>query len=204
MAISDLHGHLPEIEPCDLLLIGGDICPDGPLAGRWLDLKFRPWLKSIPAKQVIGIGGNHDFVFQGTNGMEALELPWTYLEDSSITVSGLKIYGSPWVPKLKSWAFYKSNEDLKTYWDDVAECDILMSHGPPYGFGDLSGFSGFFEHAGCKALYDNLKRIKPKALVTGHIHEAYGLYHAQGVDIYNASHMTINYDPLNQPVEIKL
>lgn len=39
-AVSDLHGHLPAIPECDLLLIAGDVCPDFNTA--LVDEAYRP------------------------------------------------------------------------------------------------------------------------------------------------------------------
>ena len=56
-AVSDLHGNLPEIEPCDLLLVAGDICPvrDHSLGAQceFLDAPFRAWLGRVPAAHVV-------------------------------------------------------------------------------------------------------------------------------------------------------
>src|SRR2546430_15423242 len=96
---ADLHGNLPEIPPCDLLLIAGDI---GPIASNkdcanWLDNIFRVWLVDLYPTPVIGIGGNHDFIFKAAYGRGIVNsLPWTYLEDSGTSVKGLNIWGSPW------------------------------------------------------------------------------------------------------------
>lgn len=64
-AISDLHGFLPEIEPCDLLLICGDIMPlniqsNMPASEKWLDEVFIPWIDNQPIDQAILIAGNHE------------------------------------------------------------------------------------------------------------------------------------------------
>lgn len=70
VALSDQHGHLPEIEPCDLLIVAGDVCPDrvgGALAEHhpskqktWFDQHVRPWLAASPAVNKILTWGNGD------------------------------------------------------------------------------------------------------------------------------------------------
>src|SRR3990167_5496213 len=103
IAISDFHGQLPEIKDCDLLLIAGDICPlehdrDLNWCLKWLDKEYREWLKALSARgiDVVGIAGNHDFVFESrAEDIAALDLPWIYLENSSCEVNGVEIYGTP-------------------------------------------------------------------------------------------------------------
>lgn len=75
VAISDLHGRLPEVPMCDLLLIAGDVCPDckgtaipafRPLVAErqlvWLREVFSPWLTRQPCGHVVMCWGNHDYV----------------------------------------------------------------------------------------------------------------------------------------------
>ena len=75
VGVSDLHGMLPEIPPCDLLLIGGDITPVTnhaiPFQAEWLDTTFRRWLEQAPARKVVGVAGNHDYIFQDMPGAAA-------------------------------------------------------------------------------------------------------------------------------------
>lgn len=74
-ATSDLHGILPEIEPCELFFICGDIMPlsvqlNMPASLEWLKTEFIPWANNLPCKHVIFIAGNHDFWFERNGGME--------------------------------------------------------------------------------------------------------------------------------------
>ena len=74
VALSDQHGFLPEIPRCDLLIIAGDICPDGfgqqfamdapELQKAWFDHTIRPWLARAPATRTILTWGNHDWCGQ--------------------------------------------------------------------------------------------------------------------------------------------
>lgn len=65
IAISDLHGSLVDINPCDLLLICGDSVdlhkqryPRD--CYRWYKQKFKPWANSLPCDKVLFIAGNHE------------------------------------------------------------------------------------------------------------------------------------------------
>lgn len=51
-ALSDLHGHLPKIEPCELVLLAGDIVPlniqfDNAASTLWFLDEFTKWIDSL-------------------------------------------------------------------------------------------------------------------------------------------------------------
>jgi Icc-related predicted phosphoesterase len=220
---SDLHGALPEIPECDLLLVGGDVCPDFMGGGNrpsrdhgaheqayWLGTKFRKWLNEVPAAQIVGIAGNHDFVFEH-KFLVPLGLRWTYLEDTACDVAGLKIHGIPWVPNLPFWAFHARDEVLALAYQQIQPCDILLSHGPPYGFLDEAPSkygSRAGENVGSKAAVLAIAKNRPSFFVCGHIHEGYGrtshTYKRNTTHIINCAHMDGGYNPVNPPVVIDL
>lgn len=208
IATADLHGNLPyNVPECDLLLIAGDVCPLADHSHhhqrRWLQRKFATWLERQPARHIVGIAGNHDFVMESDPAL-ALGLPWTYLLGSSVTIEGLRVHGLPWVPNLRRWAFHASDEALATRYDMIpANTDLILSHGPPRGYGDF--VNGSLESAGAVAANWALERTSAGAFVCGHIHEGYGAYrHPSGAWVYNVAHCTEFYDPINPPVEVVL
>src|SRR5687768_2713638 len=91
VAISDLHGNLPDnIPECDLLLVGGDICPyyDHSMMTQavWLSRKFADWVRRLPAKEVVVIAGNHDLIFERQPALiKSLkrDFPFVYLQDEA-------------------------------------------------------------------------------------------------------------------------
>lgn len=142
VATSDFHGFLPEIPACDLLLIGGDICPvenhDRKFQAEWLRGEFCDWLNDMPAyTQVVAVGGNHDFVLQDSRKFQK-QLPWHLLYDEVFeTVSDLKIWASPMSPTFGNWAFMRDDRGLGELWETIPrDIDILMVHGPMHGYGD--------------------------------------------------------------------
>jgi len=123
-----------------------------------------------------------------------------YLEDSSIEICGLKIYGTPWQPEFSGWAFNlpRGSQCLKRWNNIPTDTDILITHTPPLGFGDLCSTG---VRAGCVDLLRSVqKRIKPKYHIYGHIHEGYGVRSDGKILFINASTCDINYLPCNPPV----
>jgi Icc-related predicted phosphoesterase len=227
--VSDTHGELPEIPKCDLLIHAGDIAPDyireyydrrarklkvdkgDQRQSNWLRGPFCDWLEDVPAEQVIGIGGNHDFALEQA-GLIPENLRWTYLKDETVEVDGLRVHGTPWVPNLPFWAFYASDDALNARASGIpAGLDFLVSHGPPYGYlddvraGSKRG-NMLPMHVGDRWLTMNLERIGAKYLVCGHIHEGYGRTRCNksGTEILNVSYMDETYNPINAPVVLDL
>lgn len=203
-ATSDLHGALPDIPECDLLLLAGDICPDfgghyvSTMQSDWLKEQFGSWLEQIPAKNVVGIAGNHDFVFE-RRSLIPNGLRWTYLQDTSVQVEHLLIHGTPWVPNLPFWAFFKTSVGLERTYEQTPLCDILLTHGPPFGYLDFCG-----QHVGSIACYDTIKRVKPTYSICGHVHEGFGRCELPDTTLLNVSLKDEYYQIVNPVVEFDL
>jgi Icc-related predicted phosphoesterase len=191
----------------DLLIHAGDIMSSGydPDAIE----NFCTWFSSQPHPNKVVTPGNHDRFCQ-TYPDEVLEIfnqysDIHYLVDDCCTISGLKIYGSPWQPWFYDWAFnLQRGKEIAEKWklipDDV---DILITHGPPYGIRDKVRRDGL--NVGCEDLLDRLQQLSNLKLhVFGHIHEAYGALTKNGITYVNASICTLQYYPLNKPVVVEV
>ncbi len=207
--ISDSHNQhkkivLPE---ADAIIHAGDISG----MGREHEvIEFLNWFSTIGNFQHrIMISGNHDWLFQ-LNKTLAKEIlskypNVIYLEDSEVTINGLRIYGTPWQPTFFNWAFnVNRGEEIKKYWDMIPSngIDILVTHGPPADILDLCDHGG---RVGCEDLLNRIKEIKPLANLFGHIHHSHGIVEKDGTLFINASVLNDDYRMVFKPhlIEIK-
>lgn len=217
IATSDLHGDLPlDVPECDLFIVAGDSAPVRgshavDVQSLWFVKEFVPWLKDVPAKHKVLIGGNHDFFMDQKETFDRLlkliDLPENihYLRDSSVEIDGLNLYGFPWVPNLPTWAFHADRPTLQDKIDKIPDStDILISHGPPDGILDEVLYA-HYPHVGCPFMPDQVnRRIKPALYVCGHIHESYGTEEIGDTLYANVAHMDREYEPVNPMVEFNL
>ena len=130
-----------------------------------------------------------------------------YLENSSIDIEGIKIWGSPITPSFGyGWAFNKDRGyDISQVWNTIPmDTDMVITHGPIYGYCDRT--SNTNTNVGCADLYHRLHEVKPHLHFSGHIHEAYGWkqipYKDEWGDIYafNGCSCNLRYEVYNPPI----
>ena len=194
--ISDTHRkhHDVEMGSGDVLLHCGDFSGRGTLAEV---TEFNTWLGNLDYTHKIIIAGNHDFLFERDPVLaRSLITNAIYLEDESVEIEGVKIYGSPWQPWFYDWAFnLKRGAALAEKWALIPEdTDILITHGPPMGIGDITSEG---EHAGCEDLLKRIHELNIKYHCFGHIHEDYGRWEKDGKTFINASNCDLNYKIAN-------
>lgn len=177
--LSDTHGYHARcrVPDGDLLIFAGDYT--GPANGtRRQTYAFAKWLGSHPHKHKIAIAGNHDrFAERQPDKTREIFASYgvTYLCDESVTISGVKVYGSPWTPRFYDWHFMlpRGGDALRAKWDAIPEdTDVLVTHGPPFGVLDWNNLG---ESCGCELLLDRVREVRPRLHVFGHIHEGRGM-----------------------------
>jgi len=205
VAISDTHNREVELPEGDLLIVAGDLTATG--GPRELE-NFNRYLERQSVKfghDPLVIAGNHDFAFEDapTEARRLLSAA-VYLEDELVEIDGKLIYGSPWTPEFKRWAFMKERgPEIRQAWKKIPDgLDVLVTHGPPHGILDYCGVN-----AGCEELLETLtKRLArpPRFHVFGHIHEGYGQEQGERTVFLNVSICNRAYNPINAPTVFEI
>jgi Icc-related predicted phosphoesterase len=167
----------------------------------------------LPHQIKIFVAGNHDWLYETNNRFARLlaaNFNIKYLQDSSIVIEGLKIYGSPWQPRFYDWAFnLNRGAEIAEKWKLIpADTEILITHGPPHGILDEVPKKFWTENTGCEELRKRVEGLaafgKLKLHIFGHIHCGYGTAEKFGVKFVNASNCDESYEPTQPPIVIDL
>jgi Icc-related predicted phosphoesterase len=196
--------------------------------------KFIEWFGKQDYGHKVFIAGNHDLTFQsermyeeksayferrvfdtpGSEGkpdwlkeiLENLPTGMYYLENSSIKLEGINIWGSPYSPSFGyGWAFNKDRgNDIAQCWNEIPmDTDIVITHTPIYGYNDRAANTN--QNVGCADLYHRLREVNPHLHFCGHIHEAYGhktmgLTEWYDLQTFNGCSCNLRYEAENDPI----
>ena len=217
-AISDLHGNLIDIYPCEVLFICGDISPlrlqfNMEEMEYWITNEFLPWCEKLSCERIFLIAGNHDaFLERKKEKFKSLLLgsKVVYLENELseyITDNGdcYKIFGTPYCHIFGNWPFMRTDEVLKNKFFDIPEdCDIVFSHDCPFGTGDVC-LELNEKHRGSIPLRDAIIRSKPRYLFTGHLHSAnHNCEILEDTKVYNTSIVNERYEVSYEPLYLNI
>ncbi|MCA8922097.1 MAG: metallophosphatase domain-containing protein [Planctomycetes bacterium] len=206
VAISDTHGLHTQLElpPGDVLLHAGDYSTHGAPDEFF---EFTAWFAAQPHRHKLMVAGNHDVVLEQNPEACLPQLPpsITYLRDRAVTVEGVTFYGAPWTPEFCRWAFMLDRgAPLRAVWSKIPrDTQVLITHGPPYGHGDLvPGYGTPPRAVGCLELLLAVARVRPAWHVFGHIHEGYGVSRSDELPtrFVNAALCEPDYESLRAPL----
>ncbi len=208
VCLSDTHNCNEQINvpDGDLLIHSGDAT----VRGAQTEVEdFLAWFSSLPHTHKIFVAGNHDWLYEKDNQQARFltdKFGIEYLQDSSVKIEGLNIYGSPWQPRFFDWAFnLNRGQELAEKWNMIpTQTDILITHGPPNGILDEVQRKYWVENTGCEELRKKVEEIRPKLHIFGHIHCGYGQAEKFGVKFINASNCNESYEPINPPIVIEI
>ena len=208
--ISDTHTKHREIELSggDVLIHAGDIMStDDP--GELLD--FLIWFDEQPYTHKVFICGNHDHVFEDNpklvQKMLRLFPKLNYLQDSEVSIDGIKFYGTPWIPTNhlgKAFSYLRTDHaSADSHWAKIPDdTDVLITHGPAYNKLDKIMRPIRKDQTklnlGCPELGERIKDVNPQLHICGHIHSSQGIFNGEITTHINAASLGEDYQYSNK------
>ena len=187
VAVADTHtfqDDLGVVPDGDVFIHAGDMLRGGTLD----ELEgVAAWIRALPHPLKIVVAGNHDWCFQRERAAAtALLGDAIYLEDSGFVHEGVHFWGSPWQPAYHDWAYnLPRGAALAERWALIPDSvDVLVTHGPPRGFGDRGPIAG---RMGCEDLLGRVRVIQPTLHLFGHIHQDGGRWDDGGTCYVNVT-----------------
>jgi Icc-related predicted phosphoesterase len=196
--IADTHGMLPAQPDADVLIHAGDIAQDMSQE-HWFVNQFFPWCREF-GNPVYATWGNHDWT-QGSMGdilREKAPPNLDFVADEARVIGGKRFWFSPWSPVFGGWAWMLTEPQLASRYAAIPDrIEVIISHGPPKGAGDLAGrWTDGPIHVGSTALAHRMAQLKELELVVcGHIHQDMGYHSLNGVRVINCASVTEQYTP---------
>jgi Icc-related predicted phosphoesterase len=123
-----------------------------------------------------------------------------YLENESITIAGVKIWGSPYSARFgRDWAFnIDRGSASRELWGTIpTDTNIIVTHGPLFGVGDITDNN---MNVGCDDLRETIMNLEPDFHLCGHIHEGYGYTQFGKTHCINGSNLSLEYKYKNKPI----
>lgn len=96
------------------------------------------------------------------------------LHGQSANIDGFDVYGIGYgipVTPFGAWSCDMTEAQAEAMLDRCEKADIIVSHSPPKGVGDLTSQG---QSVGSTALRDAIVRLSPKLVFCGHIHDSWG------------------------------
>ena len=161
----------------DMILSAGDLKAEY--------LSFLVTMANVP---VLYVHGNHNTSYDRfpPEGCDCVE-------DKLVTCKGLRILGlggsAVYSGEKHQYTERQMQRRIRRLCHAVKKAggvDVVLTHCPPKGFGDAEDYA----HRGFEAFLPMLDKWKPKVLVHGHVHMAYGISRElsyNGTRIINAS-----------------
>ena len=185
--ISDTHTYhdlLKIPSGLDMIIHSGDCSnPRDPYNNESEVRDFIDWYKEIPVKYKVYVAGNHDTSIEKglVTKKDFEDAGIIYLENESVVIEGIKIFGSPHTPNFGNWAFMKERTKLERFWRLAIDEDvnIVVTHGPPKGILDKSyDQRNNMEACGDKSLLNRILEVQPTYSLFGHIHNTKDIVNA--------------------------
>lgn len=203
VCISDTHNTRPEVPDGDVLIHAGDLTENGSFAEvqkelTWLAslphqykifvagnhdvLLDSAFLQKYPERRYGQKETKEDLIWGDVIYLEDEIITLTFptpghgsaAQDEPLDSRTLTIFGSPWTPKYGVSAFQYHPNNFE-HWAAIMGSlgqtpNIMVTHGPPRHHLDKRDF----HQAGCPHLAQEIRRIRPRLCVFGHIHAAHG------------------------------
>lgn len=211
--ISDTHCKWNKITipECDLLISTGDYSFKGE---PWVVEDFHKWMNKQPARHKISVQGNHETMveknFAFSKELAEKACPGVhFIDEGLVEIEGKKIWCSAITRFFCNWAWNRyPGEEIQKHWDLIptSGIDIIATHGPCFGILDwIPEWNHDTEemdlrHVGCPQLLAKVLEVKPKFVLSGHIHPAYGKETHHGITFINSSICDDSYKAVNKPI----